>query len=35
MVTDFATELTTVLVNNGYEDAAIRVIDVSYDDKDE
>ncbi|XP_065917768.1 uncharacterized protein [Dysidea avara] len=35
MVTDFAAELTTVLVNNGYEDAAIRVIDISYDDKDD
>ena len=34
MVADFAAELTTVFVNNGYEDAAI-VFDVSYDDKDE
>ena len=35
MVTDFAAELTAVLLNNGYEDAAVRVVDVSYDDKDE
>jgi len=33
MVDDFAAELTTVLLNNGYEDAAIRVVDTSYDDK--
>ena len=35
MVTDFTAELTAVLLNNGYEDAAVRVVDVSYDDKDE
>jgi len=35
MVTDFAAELTAVLLNNGYEDAAVRVVDVSYNDKDE
>ena len=33
MMNAFVIELTSVLNNNGYQDAAIQVIDISYDDK--